>query len=86
MPTKANPKKGPLNIKQALKGAWSDLHDTQSKADILRKTYQGGLAQFKAETLRTTEAQEIKKLLHVEEVRKTTKTRMIPQLTLARNG
>ena len=55
----------------ALMGAWSDLHDTQPKVGILRTTYLEDLAQFKAATYGTTEAQEIKKLLHVKAVRKT---------------
>ena len=60
-------------IKKVLRGAWSNLHDTQRDTGILRSTYLEDLSQFKAATHGTTEAQKIKTLLHVEAVRNTAK-------------
>ena len=60
-------------INSELKQAWNRLYAIQNKADILRTTYLEDLAQYKAETLGTTASQEIKKLIHIEEIRKTAK-------------
>lgn len=60
-------------INEALKEAWNELYNTQRNANILCKTYLEDLAQYKADKYGTTEEQEIKKLIHIEEVRKTTK-------------
>ena len=54
-----------------MKGAWTALYHIQEHAESLRLTYLEELAAFKAEQYGTTSGAEIKKLIHIEEVRKT---------------
>ena len=58
-------------INGKLRQAWSDLHLTQKKAGQLRKSHLKELAAFKGEADNTTAAKELKKLMHIEQVRKT---------------
>ena len=60
-------------IKQELKLARQALHNIQKKADIMRTTHLEDLAIYKAENSGTTASVEIRKLLHIEAVRKTAK-------------
>ena len=61
----------PDYINGNLRRAWSDLHLTQKKAGQLRKSHLEELAAFKGEADNTTAAKELKKLMHIEQVRKT---------------
>ena len=58
-------------INDKLRLTWSELHSTQKNAGQLRKTHLEELAAFKGEAEHTTAAKERKKLLHIEQVRKT---------------
>ena len=60
-------------INAKLRTAWEDLYQAQRTVGQLRTTHLEDLAAHKAETKGTTAAAEIKKLLHIEQVRKTAK-------------
>ena len=60
-------------IKLQIKLARQELYNIQNKADVLRKTRLEYLATYKAEQAGTTASVEIRKLLHIEAVGKTTK-------------
>ena len=59
------------HIKLQLKLAWQALHQTQKHSDALRSTHLEDLATYKAEQTGTATSLELKKLIHIEAVRKT---------------
>ena len=60
-------------INAQLRMAWGELHQAQRTSGQLRRTHLEDLAAHKAEAGGSTAAAEIKKLLHIEQVRKTAK-------------
>ena len=58
-------------IKGELTKVWSYLYKIQEQAEALRKTYLEELAIYKSEMAGTSAGLEIKKLIYIEEVRKT---------------